>query len=149
MILVDTNVLARSLQLGSKHYQPAIDAIAHERTQNNKVLIIAPQTLIELYVTCTRTENGLGLTPEQALLEIADVKTRYPLLPETSAIFPQWEGLVAKYKPTNRRVFDTRHVAFMLVHQIRKLLSFNDKDFMQCSEIQVLNPFDVLNIPRA
>ena len=113
-----------------------------------KTLVIAPQTLIEFYVTCTRTHNGLGLTPDQTILEMEDLKREYPLLAETPSIFSHWEALIRKHKPTNRRVFNARHVAFMIVHQIPRILTFNDQDFAPYTEIQAVNPFDLLKLPR-
>jgi predicted nucleic acid-binding protein len=149
VILIDTNVLARSRQVGHIHYQAAVDAMVFERAQRQEVLVISPQTLVEFYATATRTlTNGLGLSPDQAMSEIETIQKDFPLFPESALIYPQWEMLVRKYKPTNRRVFDARHVAFMLVHRIPTILSFNDQDFIQYQEIQVLNPFDVLKIPR-
>jgi predicted nucleic acid-binding protein len=149
VILIDTNVLARSRQIGHVHYQVAIDAIVFERVRREEVLVISPQVLVEFYATATRTlSNGLGLTPDQAMREIEKIQEDFPLLAESNLIYPQWETLVRKYKPTNRLVFDARHVAFMLVHQIPQILSFNDQDFIAYSEIRVLNPFDVLGLPR-
>ena len=97
----------------------------------------------------TRSQNSLNLSADQALQEIQGIKQDFPLLPETPQLFVRWETLVAKYKPKNRMVFDTRLVAFMMMHQIPAILTFNDQDFRQFTEIQVFNPFDVLGIPRA
>jgi hypothetical protein len=36
----------------------------------------------------------------------------------------------------------------MIQHRVPKLLTFNDADFRAVAEIQSLNPFDVLAIPR-
>jgi predicted nucleic acid-binding protein len=82
------------------------------------------------------------------MVEVGRIKREYPVFPETPTVFPEWEYLVSKYRPKNRRIFDARLVALMLVHRIPEILSFNDKDFAQYSEIRVLNPFDVLGIPR-
>jgi predicted nucleic acid-binding protein len=148
MILIDTNVVARTLQKNHIHHRPAMDSILFLRTSQIEILVISPQIIQEFYAIATRASNGLAITPDNALHEIQLIKQDYPLLPESALIYPQWEQLVAKYKPTNRRVFDTKHVAFMLVHRIPKILTFNDQDFLHYSEIQALNPFDVLNIPR-
>jgi predicted nucleic acid-binding protein len=148
VILLDTNILARTIQTGHPHHQPARDAMTLLRTGPKEQFAVSPQVLLELYAICTRTHNGLGLTPQEALSEIAAIKNVYPVLPETPAIFPTLESLLAKYRPTNRRVFDARHVAVMLAHGLSKILTFNDADFLHFSEIQPLNPFDILNLPR-
>ena len=59
-----------------------------------------------------------------------------------------WEGLVAKYAVQGKRAHDVRLVALMIQHRVPKLLTFNDADFRAVAEIQSLNPFDVLAIPR-
>ena len=148
MILVDTNVLARSLQSGHAHHRAAVDAMAFLRLTRQEALVISPQVCIELYVTCTRAANGLGLSAIQAIHELSLIKADFPLLPESASLFPQWESLIRKYLTTNRRVFDLRLVAFMLVHTIDTILTFNDQDFHAFTEVQVLNPFDLLGIPR-
>ena len=147
MILVDTNVLARAIQNGHAHQKPALDALAFKRRQQHDVLVVAPQVLMEFYAACT-APNGLGLSADQALAEVGRIKQEYPLFPETPALFPEWEYLVAKYKPTNRRIFDVALVALMLVHDIPEILSFNDKDFARFSEVRAVNPFDLLGIPH-
>lgn len=148
MILVDTNVLARTLQVEHIHHQAATNAIAYQREKMGEVCVITPQILVEFYAIGTRRQNGLGLTAEQTLGWIENFKQRFPLLDETPALFAQWEFLVAKYKPANRQVFDTRHVASMLVNNVFSILTFNDKDFLPFTEIKTFNPFDVLNFPR-
>jgi predicted nucleic acid-binding protein len=123
--------------------------LVFERLERQEDLVVSPQVMMEFYAAATRTmSNGLGLTPDQALVEIGKIQADFPMLLETEDIYRHWELLVRKYKPTNRRVFDVRHVAFMLAHKIPAILSFNDQDFREYSEIQVFNPFDVLGLPR-
>jgi len=148
MILLDTNILARVIQKGHPHHRPALEAIVELRLRMREVPVIAPQVIVEFYAICTRPQNGLGLTADQTIAEIAQIKRENPLLPESPSIFENWELLIQKYKVTNRHVYDLRFVAFMLTHNIPRILSFNDVDFAQFSEIQVMNPFDILNIPR-
>lgn len=150
MIFLDTNILARTMQSGSSHHLPALDSLTFLRTQRRERLAIFPQVVTEFYAIATRPvqSNGLGLIPDEAINRIAWIKSQYDLLDETADIFPQWERLVAKYKPRNRQVFDLRHVAAMLANNMTQILTFNDQDFISYSEIQVLNPFDLLGLPR-
>jgi predicted nucleic acid-binding protein len=147
MILLDTNVLARLTESNHPHQSAALQAIKLLGAREPQICV-SPQVLIEFYAISTRPTNGLNLTPDHALAQVENIKRRFHLLADIPDIFPQWESLIAKYKPINRRVFDARHVAFMLVHKIQKILTFNDKDFVQFVEIEVLNPFDVLGIAR-
>jgi predicted nucleic acid-binding protein len=146
MILIDTNVLGRMLDPGAPQHQAAIEALAliHQRAES---LTICAQNIVELYAIATRAQNGLGLSPTEALAEIAAIKARFPLLPDVP-LHAKWEELVTKYLVTNRLVFDLRLVAAVIVGGCTGILTFNDVDFIRFKEIQVLNPFDLLGLPR-
>jgi predicted nucleic acid-binding protein len=148
MMFLDTNIIARSLQRSHPHHQPALDAMRVLAARDREQFFISPQVLTEFYAIATRSTNGLGLAPHDALVEMENLKQRFQLLPELPTIFPRLEQLLASYHPTNRHVFDLRHVAVMLTHGIPKILTFNDADFRPFAEIQPLNPFDVLGSPR-
>jgi hypothetical protein len=57
------------------------------------------QNLIELWVVATGPlgENGLGMTPVAAALELDRIKGMFLFLPETPAICPAWEALVTQH----------------------------------------------------
>jgi predicted nucleic acid-binding protein len=150
MILVDTNVPLRLAQPGHPHQQPALDAIKLLTLREREYFVIAPQSLYELYVVCTRpaSANGLGMTPQRAHAEITSARTLFHVLPETTQVYPVWESLVAKYAVQGKQAHDARLVAIMIAHRVRRLLTFNDVDFKQFTEIGALSPFDVLGIQR-
>lgn len=150
MILVDTNVHLRLLQGGHPHQQPALDAIDLLTTRDREHFVVAPQSLYEMYVVCTRpvAQNGLALTPERAHQEIVQVRTLFGFLPETSNVYATWEMLVAKYRVAGKPAHDARLVALMLEHRVDRILTFNDADMNRYAEICALNPFDVLGLAR-
>ncbi len=150
MILVDTNIPLRVAQIDHPHRQVALDALQVLTLRDQEQFAIAPQSLYEMYVVCTRPAevNGFGLTSQQAGAEIAAARTLFELLPETPQVYPVWEGLVAKYAIVGKRAHDLRLVALMIQHRLAKLLTFNDADFRRFTEIEPLSPFDVLTIPR-
>src|ERR1035438_9442255 len=43
-------------------------------------------------------ENGLGMTPGEAALELERIKGMFLFLPETPAIYPAWEALVTQQR---------------------------------------------------
>ncbi len=63
MILVDTNILLRSLHPQHPHYGPTKSALKLLRLRN-ETLCVAPQNLVEFWGVATRplNENGLGMT---------------------------------------------------------------------------------------
>lgn len=150
MILVDTNIPLRLAQPGHPHRQPALDAIKLLTVRDGEQFAIAPQSLYEMYVVCTRPAdaNGLGMTPRTAHTEITSTRALFQLLSETNHVYATWEGLIAKYAIHGKQAHDARLVAIMIEHHVPRLFTFNDADFKQFSEIATLNPFDVLNAPR-
>jgi predicted nucleic acid-binding protein len=151
MILVDTNIPLRIAQAGHPHRQVALDALQRLTLRDQEHFAIAPQSLYEMYVVLTRpiSGNGFGYNPQQAAAEIAATRALFELLPETAQVYPAWEGLIAKHGPLGKRAHDLRLVALMIQHRVGKLLTFNDADFRSFAEVEPLNPFDVLAIPRS
>ncbi len=150
MILVDTNIPLRIAQVGHPHRQAALEALQLLTLRDGEHFAIAPQSLYEMYVVCSRplSVNGLGMTPQQAHAEITATRALFQLLPETSQVYSTWEGLVVKYAIGGKQAHDTRLVALMIEHRVAQLLTFNDADFRPFAEIGAANPFDVLGIPR-
>ena len=150
MILVDTNILLRIAQIGHAHRQPALDALQLLTIRDQEHFAVAPQSLYEMYVVCSRpaSVNGFGYTPQQACAEILAARALFEILPETSQVYPTWEGLIAKYTVQGKQAHDTPLVALMIQHRVPKLLTFNDGDFRRFAEVQAINPFDVLALPR-
>jgi predicted nucleic acid-binding protein len=94
-LLIDTNILVRTLQPHHPLYSIADRAIRQLLRQGREFHIV-PQNLIELWAVLTRpmAYNGLGLMTVAALAELERLKNIFLLLPETPAIFPAWEALV-------------------------------------------------------
>jgi predicted nucleic acid-binding protein len=150
VILVDTNIPLRIAQVEHPHRRVALEALQSLTLRDGEHFAIAPQSLYEMYVVCSRpaSVNGLGMTPQQAHAEITAARALFQLLPETSQVYPTWEGLVAKYAVQGKQAHDARLVALMIEHRVPRILTFNDTDFRPYTEIAALNPFDVLGVPR-
>jgi predicted nucleic acid-binding protein len=140
-VLIDTNVLVRGLQPSSPSLLIAASAVDSLR-QSGETLILAVQNIIEFWVVATRPlkENGLGLSGERAVREIAGFKELFEVLPESSDILPEWERLVRQYDVTGKTAHDARLVAVMSLNKIDKILTFDADDFTRFREIQVLDP---------
>ena len=118
----------------------------HER------LVTCPQTLYEMYAVCTRPVDapnpGLGLTPAAAMVQVETAERQFDLEPDPPAVISRWKELVVRYGVTGKSTHDARLAALMIEREIPKLLTFNDGHFARYAEIVVLNPFDVLGVPR-
>jgi predicted nucleic acid-binding protein len=107
-ILVDTNILLRSVQTHHPHYATVERAfsILHAR---NETLNVAVQNFVEFRAVATRpegSENGLGMTIETAMKELAALKELFPVLPEPSGLFEEWERLVTTYRVAGKNTHD-------------------------------------------
>jgi predicted nucleic acid-binding protein len=143
-VLVDTNVLGRMVQVGHPQHRPALDATS-VLSRRGDTPVIVPQVLYEFWVVATRpaTVNGLGLTAAQAAAELARLKTLFPLLADTPAIYPEWERLVTLHRVSGKGAHDARLVAAMAVHGITQVLTFNTADFATFPGITALDPVTV------
>jgi predicted nucleic acid-binding protein len=152
MILVDANVLLRIIQIGHPHQQPALDAIAMLHSRDSEQFAICPQTVYEMYAVCTRSVDapnpGLGLTPAAAMAQVEAAERQFDLQPESQTVLSRWKELVVRYDVIGKSTHDARLVALMIERGVPRLLTFNDSHFDRYPEIAVLNPFDVLGVPR-
>jgi len=142
-VLLDTNTLLRTLQ--PLHPQREMVRVAIKALPaRGRDLHIVPQNLFELWVVATRpvSQNGLGLSPPEATSELTRLKSMFPLLPDTPAIYPVWESLVIEYRVTGKPAHDARLVAAMMVHGLTAILTFDKAGFSRYAGIEVVDPVD-------
>jgi predicted nucleic acid-binding protein len=140
--LLDTNILLRTINPNDPMHSETVAAIDTLNARREQV-VIAPQNLIELWNVCTRPsdKNGLGFSLEKTQAEIERLKRLFIFLPDTQNVYSEWERLVMTYSVQGSKVHDTRLVAFMLVHQLSHILTFNVKDFRRFNhEITPVSP---------
>jgi predicted nucleic acid-binding protein len=142
-ILLDTNVLVRLAQDTSPLHAIAKSSVdAWQR--HGESLHIVPQNLYEFWVVCTRPagspHNGLGLTIAQAEAERSRALSLFTFLPDTSAVYTEWERLVVSQQVKGKNAHYARLVAAMMAHGITHLLTFNLPDFSRYSSIKILDP---------
>jgi hypothetical protein len=105
-VLLDTNTLLRTLQ--PLHPQREIVRVAIKTlAARGHELHLVPQNLVELWVVATRpvSQNGLGLSTMEAAAELIRLKSMFPLLPDTPAIYSvgrAWSFSIAD--PGNQRM---------------------------------------------
>ena len=142
-VLVDTNILMRSIEPRHPMQRVAADSLGLLRRQAEELFMV-PQNLYEFWTAATRpvAQNGLGLTPAEA--EAARFKSLFPVLDDSAAIFPVWQQLVVRHQVRGKNGHDARLVAAMLVHGVDRLLTFNKADFARYPQISVILPQDVV-----
>lgn len=142
--LVDTNVLLRSAQPSHPMHADATRAVGELLTRGATLSVIS-QNIIEYWAVATRPveANGLGLNVDEVAAEVAGLMGIFRLLPDTEAIFLEWQGLVNRHAVKGKQVHDARVVAAMMAHRVTHLLTFNTDDFKRYVEITSVNPQDV------
>jgi predicted nucleic acid-binding protein len=140
-ILADTNILLRSLNPEDPHYAAADRALAVLRTRN-ETLCLAPQNLIEFWAVVTRPrgDNGLGMTPARAAIEVISLRQFFRVLPASPHVLEAWQRIVAGQGITGRQTHDAHLVAVMQVYSVSSILTFNTAHFRRFPGITVLDP---------
>ena len=130
MILLDTNIVLRSKQKGSSHYNEVTRNLI-ALAESDEELIICPQIVYEFYVVATRPieNNGLGLSSKIANTEIENLLETYRMLTENDQVFYNWQKLITAHNVIGKNAHDARIVAFMVSNDIIKLYTLNKKDF--------------------
>jgi predicted nucleic acid-binding protein len=142
-VLIDTNTLLRTLQPLHPQRETARSAIKALTARGHELQLV-PQNLMELWVVATRPvgQNGLGLSIPEATSELMRLKSMFPLLPDTPAIYPVWENLVIRYGVSGKPAHDARLVAAMQVHGLTAILTFDRTGFSRYAGIEVVHPAD-------
>ena len=143
--LIDSNVLLRWVKPDDRDYPlvvSALDAIL----KRGAVLCYTSQNVAEFWNTCTRPadRNGYALSPQEADRRVRSFESRLRLLPDTLAVHQEWRKLLVAYSVSGVQVHDARLVAAMRVHDVKQILTFNDKDFARYLEIEAVHPRTIL-----
>jgi predicted nucleic acid-binding protein len=140
VILVDTNILLRS-HPSDPRYLMLSGALAKLRV-DRELLCIAPQNLVEYWVVATRPlENrGLGMQLAASVAEMQRLRKSFHVLEGLPGVADAWEKLVGKYLVLGKQAHDANLVATMLVHGVKRILTFNRADFKRFPGINVMNP---------
>lgn len=140
MILVDTNVLAR-LTNGLDPQRDLAKAAIAKLMRDQQELVIAPQCLFEFWVIITRpaSDNGLGFSPARAGTWLTRLKRLCRLLPDNELVLQRWQDLVTTHNVLGKKSHDARLAAWMHVHHVTRILTFNAKDFARFG-IAVIDP---------
>ena len=141
--LMDTNVLLGAAHRADARY-PIVQEAVHKLWANEHELRATSQNFAEFWNVSTRPtdQNGFGQTPVETDGLLKDLEGFFPLLPDSSEIYPQWRRLVVKYRVAGVQVHDARLVAAMIVHNVKHILTFNVTDFTRYANegIAAVNP---------
>ena len=139
--LVDSNILLRWVKPDHSDY-PAIVSAIEDILQRQGVLCYTSQNLAEFWNTSTRPvdRNGYGLSPGETDRRAKFFEDRLRLLPDSLAVHEEWRKLLVTHSVSGVQVHDARLVAAMRVHGLKRILTFNDRDFARYTDIQAIHP---------
>lgn len=143
--LVDSNILIRWVQPVDPDYL-IVEAALAALINLDVVLCYTSQNLAEFWNASTRpaVRNGFGLTPEETDRRARRFESRLRLLPDSLAVHEEWRKLLVDYGVAGVQVHDTRLVAAMRVHGVKRILTFNKKDFVRFAGIEAVHPEEVI-----
>lgn len=143
-VLIDSNILLRWVEPDQP--DQVIVATALERLQlAGADLCYTSQNLGEFWNTLTRpaNRNGYGLTPAQADRRARSIESRIILLLDTPDVHVEWRKLLVTHGISGVQVHDARLVAAMHVHGVKRILTFNTRDFARFTDIDAVHPSDL------
>jgi predicted nucleic acid-binding protein len=82
----------------------------------------------------------MAYLPSKQIIGPKYLKKKLRLLPDSLAVHQQWRKLIVTHHVRGVQVHDARLVAAMDVHDVRRILTFNEADFLRFSGIEVLHP---------
>jgi len=143
-VFVDTNVLLRSIEVSDPAHEASVRAIA-ALIQAGEPLVITPQVAAEFWIVATRPRerNGIGLTPDLARAELAQMESFFTVVGESADVYSMWKHLVTLHGVSGVEAHDARLVAAMKVYGIDRILTFNATDFTRYPGIEVVHPATV------
>jgi predicted nucleic acid-binding protein len=143
-VLLDSNILIRWLEPDNSD-QVVVEAALDRLMLSDADLCYTSQNLGEFWNAMTRpaNRNGYGLSPGEADLRAREIETWFTLLVDTPAVHIEWRKLLVAYSISGVQVHDARLAATMHVNGVRRILTFNTRDFARFADIEAVHPADV------
>jgi predicted nucleic acid-binding protein len=104
---------------------------------------VAPQNLAEFYSVVTNPRRvSTPLSASSARAEVGKMLSMAGLriLEVPNDIVARWHALLERYPVTGREFYDLQLVATMLANDVRRIYSFDRKDFERFTELDLLTP---------
>lgn len=140
--LIDTNVLVYALFAQRPEHAASL-ALLESAQEPAPNLVVAPQNLAEFYAVVTnprRVSTPLSGAAARAEVEKFTLLAGLRILDVPSDVVGRWQALLGRYPVTGRAFYDVQLVAVMLAHDVRRIYTFDRKDFERFRELELLTP---------
>jgi len=141
LYLLDSNILLRGVKLNHNE-NPLVVAAIDAILRRDAVLCYRSQNVGEFWNTCTRPldRNGYALSPQETDRRAKFFEEKLRLLPDSLAVRNEWRKLLVAHGVSGVQVHDARLTAAMRVHGVKRILTFNDRDFARYTDIEPIHP---------
>jgi predicted nucleic acid-binding protein len=142
--LLDTNILLRMSDESVRTHLLAGEAVSKLLARGDDIYLTG-QNLIEFWAGATRPvdANGFGWSTQRTATEVEQLRNKFPILPDSPQILPNWLRLVETHDIKGKKVHDTRLVAVMMTSGITHLLTCNTVDLRRFSNITLRHPNEI------
>ena len=128
-LLIDTNVLVYAFDQDSVYYHSAVSIFLNP----NHNLFITSKNISEFFAVTSKSKVSF----KSSLNFYEELKINSTILFPTEKSLSIFEKLIQQYQPKGNQVFDIEIVSIMLDNGINHIATFNQKDFINISEIQI------------
>ncbi len=146
LVLLDANVLARSVYQPDPQYRTIYDALERLEDLGAKVAY-TPQALRETYHFYTRPKrsNGFELARGEALELLGFIdEGSLTLLDDTPGVCREWRSILTTTHVLGAQAHDAHHAAAVRAHGAAGFLTLDRRDFDRYAGVRVLRPDEVL-----
>jgi predicted nucleic acid-binding protein len=139
-VFVDTNVLVYASRNTSVFHGRAAAVLAALRAAGDP-LWISRQILREYLATVTRPHGTApALTSDVAVADVHLFAQLFDVVEDSPAVTAKLLELITQFPTAGRQIHDANIVATMVVHGLKRLLTFNVSDFQRFSSLIDLEP---------
>jgi toxin-antitoxin system PIN domain toxin len=134
-VFIDTNLLVYASRPTTPEHGASRAALARLEAGNGAIWI-SPQVLREYLAVVTRPQaSSPPLSMAVAIADVRRFQASFEIAEEGPAMLERLLGLLATCPTAGKQVHDANLVAAMLVHGIRRLLTFNAADFRRFADV--------------
>ncbi len=91
-------------------------------------------------VPAPSTRTGYPLSPQETDRRANFFEEKLRLLPDNLAVHEEWRKLLVTAGVSGVQVHDARLAAAMRVHGVKRILTFNDRDFARYRDVEAVHP---------
>lgn len=140
---IDTNILVYAVDLNDNNRSFHRASLEILRPSEEEILYLSPQILGEFYAVITSAsavKNPITPTETISRIERLTQMSNIKVLPITNNVQEKWLQLLEINPVKGSQVFDLFHLATMLTYNIKRIYTFNDRDFNWYQDIDVILP---------